>query len=86
MQADLGWGGEVGRVLDMPVVVHNAPHDNHGVVRLGAGEGLAPRQQHIQQHAQAPPVHAGVVAVRQHILWRHVAWRPAEGVCSFAAF
>lgn len=31
------------------------PPSYHGVVGLGGGEGLAPRQQHVHQHTQAPP-------------------------------
>ncbi len=76
----LGRGSEVGRVLEVPVLIHDAAHDHHGVVSLGGAEGLAPRQQHIQQHPQPPPVHTVVVPMGQHILWSHVPRRTTEGV------
>lgn len=66
----------------MPVLINNAAHDHHGVISLGGAEGLAPREQHIQQHPQAPPVHTVVVAVGQHILWGHIPRRATEGVCA----
>ena len=64
----------------MPVLIHDAAHDHHGVVSLRGAEGLAPRQQHIQQHSQPPPVHTVVVPMGQHILWSHIPRRATEGV------
>ena len=78
----LGRGGKVGWVLEVPVLIHNAAHDHHGVVSLGGAEGLAPCEQHIQQHSQPPPVHTVVVPMGQHILWSHIPRRTTEGVCA----
>lgn len=66
----------------MPVLIHNAAHDHHRVIGLGGAEGLTPREQHIQQHPQAPPVHTVVVAVGQHIFWGYVSGCATEGVCA----
>mmetsp|Transcript_6810 Transcript_6810/g.12337 ORF Transcript_6810/g.12337 Transcript_6810/m.12337 type:complete len:208 (+) Transcript_6810:509-1132(+) len=71
---------DVGRKLDAPVFVHDAAHDHHGVVGLGRAEGLPAREQNVHQHAQPPPVHRVVVAVREHVFGRHVAGGAAKGV------
>ena len=57
------------------------PAHLHGVCRLGAGEWLARREQHVHEHAQRPPVHRLVVATPHHVLGRHVAGRAAGRGC-----
>ena len=39
--------GHVGRVLDGPAVIHDAAHHLHGVLGLGASEGLSGCEQHV---------------------------------------
>ncbi len=38
-QADLGCGREIGRVLDLPVIIHNVAHDSYVGVHLGTEQG-----------------------------------------------
>lgn len=74
----------IGGELDVPVLVDNAPHDNHGVVRLRGGERLASGQEDVHEDAEAPPVDTVVVAVCQNIFRRHIARGATEGVGALA--
>lgn len=40
----------------------------HGVMRLGAAEGLPCSEQDVHQHTQCPPVHTVVVPAAQHCM------------------
>mmetsp|Transcript_32804 Transcript_32804/g.77766 ORF Transcript_32804/g.77766 Transcript_32804/m.77766 type:complete len:226 (-) Transcript_32804:1174-1851(-) len=66
--------------LDVPVFVHDSPHDNHGVICLGGAERLSPSKKHVHQYTKAPPIHRVVVPVGKDIFRSHVTGCPAKGV------
>jgi hypothetical protein len=84
----LGCWRQEWRVLDDVVLIHDAPHDHHGVICLGAAEGLPASQQHVHQHAQAPPVDAVVVAMCKHCRTNRVVavYHDDVSVCMCAPF
>lgn len=56
----------------------------HGILRAGRAERLPPGEEDIHKHAEAPPVHGAVVAMRKDVLWSDVSRRPTEGVRAIA--
>ena len=48
-------GGQVGGIFDLVVLIHDAPHDHHGILCLGCAEGLATSEKYVHEDAQAPP-------------------------------
>lgn len=56
----------------------------HRVLRARGAERLPAGEEHIHEHAKAPPVHGAVVPVSKDILGRDVAWGATERVCAVA--